>query len=297
MYGKQKPLCSSVPVTPSWWGRRAGRRPESAAHEIPARRQPGPLADRVAQAQQRSPRQRSRGGSSPARRLPGSGPCRLPGKARPSRPRTSPAGLPRRVLPAGSRRACLASGHGNGASPRLSAKSHGSLRAGVQAWAPGILTGAERRRRAAAGGGVGGGDVRGDGLRAGRSAPGSGRGVPGTGRAGWGCWCRSQPRGSASSAGTGAASSPARGRGGRRGGARLPRKSGQAPAYGSFRADPGWTAAETTLKEAGLLSSDTGPHRAHVSDEVKFSLRYCDDTHITRELGEDPPPGSARPAL
>jgi hypothetical protein len=44
--------------------------------------------------------------------------------------------------------------------------------------------------------------------------------------------------------------------------------------------------AETTLKEAGLLHSDTGPHRVEVSPDVIYSLRYHDDEHIARELGE-----------
>jgi hypothetical protein len=73
---------------------------------------------------------------------------------------------------------------------------------------------------------------------------------------------------------------------------------GRSPAYASFRAEPGWAAAETALKAVGLLCAyaDAGPHRADVSDDVKFSLRYCDDTHIARELGEDPPPAPAGPA-
>jgi len=52
----------------------------------------------------------------------------------------------------------------------------------------------------------------------------------------------------------------------------------------------GRAAAETTLQAAGLLCAyaDARPHRADVSDDVKFSLRYCDNTHIARELGEDP---------
>jgi hypothetical protein len=31
-----------------------------------------------------------------------------------------------------------------------------------------------------------------------------------------------------------------------------------------------------------------GPHRSHVGDAVKFSLRYSDE-HVARELGEPPP--------
>jgi len=42
------------------------------------------------------------------------------------------------------------------------------------------------------------------------------------------------------------------------------------------------------LKETGLIYSSTGPHQVHihVSDDVRFSLRYSDDDPIARELGE-----------
>jgi hypothetical protein len=62
--------------------------------------------------------------------------------------------------------------------------------------------------------------------------------------------------------------------------------AGQSPAYAELRSQPGWTYAETALKETGLLYTDNGPHRVHLSDDVKFSLRYSDDRHIADELGE-----------
>jgi hypothetical protein len=52
-------------------------------------------------------------------------------------------------------------------------------------------------------------------------------------------------------------------------------------------------AAEAVLKETGLICSISGPDQVHVSDDVKFSLRYSDDEHIARELGEPPPPDQA----
>lgn len=62
----------------------------------------------------------------------------------------------------------------------------------------------------------------------------------------------------------------------------------QSDAYAGLRAQPGWGAAEAALKQAGLICSITGPGQVHVSDDVKFSLRYSDDDHIARELGEPP---------
>ena len=56
--------------------------------------------------------------------------------------------------------------------------------------------------------------------------------------------------------------------------------------YPALRAQPGWAAAEAALKEAGLIYSRSGPDEVHVSDDVRFSLRYTDDDHIARELGE-----------
>jgi hypothetical protein len=38
------------------------------------------------------------------------------------------------------------------------------------------------------------------------------------------------------------------------------------------------------LKETGLIYS-SGLDEVHVSDDVRFSLRYTDDDHIARELG------------
>ncbi len=58
--------------------------------------------------------------------------------------------------------------------------------------------------------------------------------------------------------------------------------------YPALRAQPGWAAAEAALKEAGLIYSRSGPAEVHVSDDVRFSLRYTDDDHIARELGEPP---------
>jgi hypothetical protein len=63
--------------------------------------------------------------------------------------------------------------------------------------------------------------------------------------------------------------------------------------YPALRARPGWAAAEAALKQAGLIYSTTGPDEVRVSDDVKFSLRYSDDDHIARELGETPPPNQA----
>jgi hypothetical protein len=65
--------------------------------------------------------------------------------------------------------------------------------------------------------------------------------------------------------------------------------AGQSGTYADLRAQPGWAAAETELKETGLFYSINGPDEVHVGDDVKFSLRYSDDGHIARELGEPPP--------
>ena len=56
--------------------------------------------------------------------------------------------------------------------------------------------------------------------------------------------------------------------------------------YPALRAQPGWAAAEAALKETGLIYSISGPDEVNVSDDVRFSLRYTDDDHIARELGE-----------
>ena len=69
----------------------------------------------------------------------------------------------------------------------------------------------------------------------------------------------------------------------------------QSDAYPGLRARPGWTAAEAALKEAGLIYSSSGPDEVHVSDDVRFSLRYSDDDHIARELGEPEPLYQAAP--
>ncbi len=62
----------------------------------------------------------------------------------------------------------------------------------------------------------------------------------------------------------------------------------QSNAYAGLRAQPGWDAAEAALKQTGLIYSINGPGQVHVSDDVKFSLRYSDDDHIARELCEPP---------
>jgi hypothetical protein len=67
----------------------------------------------------------------------------------------------------------------------------------------------------------------------------------------------------------------------------------QSDTYAGLRARPGWAAAEAALKEAGLIYSSSGPDEVHVSDDVRFSLRYRDDDHIARELGEPPLPAQA----
>jgi hypothetical protein len=69
----------------------------------------------------------------------------------------------------------------------------------------------------------------------------------------------------------------------------------QSDAYPGLRARPGWTAAEAALKEAGLIYSSSGRDEVHVSDDVLFSLRYRDDGHIARELGEPGPLYQAAP--
>ena len=43
------------------------------------------------------------------------------------------------------------------------------------------------------------------------------------------------------------------------------------------------------MRPIRLIYSINGPDEVHVSDDVKFSLRYSDDDHIARELGEPPP--------
>ncbi len=63
----------------------------------------------------------------------------------------------------------------------------------------------------------------------------------------------------------------------------------QGDAYADLRARADWATAEAALKETGLIYSSSGPGEVHVSDDVKFSLRYSDDDHIARELGEPLP--------
>ena len=44
-------------------------------------------------------------------------------------------------------------------------------------------------------------------------------------------------------------------------------------------------AAEATLNQTGLIYNSNGLDEVHVSDDLRFSLRYSDDDHITREFG------------
>ena len=70
-------------------------------------------------------------------------------------------------------------------------------------------------------------------------------------------------------------------------------RSGKAETTPPCGTRPGWAAAEAALKQTGLIHSDSGPDEVHVSDDVMFSLRYWDDGHIARELGEPPLPAEA----
>jgi hypothetical protein len=63
---------------------------------------------------------------------------------------------------------------------------------------------------------------------------------------------------------------------------------GQTDTYAELREQPGWTDVEAALKQVGLIYSRSGPYEVHVSDDVRFSLRYSNDDHIARELGEPP---------
>jgi len=56
---------------------------------------------------------------------------------------------------------------------------------------------------------------------------------------------------------------------------------GHTPRYASFR--EAHQHAEHTLQESGVLRSSTGPHRALVSSDVRFSLRHADDQHLAAE--------------
>jgi hypothetical protein len=38
-----------------------------------------------------------------------------------------------------------------------------------------------------------------------------------------------------------------------------------------------------------MIYTINGPGQVHLSDDVKFGLRYSDDDHTARELGEPPP--------
>jgi len=62
--------------------------------------------------------------------------------------------------------------------------------------------------------------------------------------------------------------------------------------YATFRDSDHYRHAETALKRAGTLYSVNGPHRVDVSDDVLYSLRYRDDTHIARERGEHTTPAA-----
>lgn len=65
---------------------------------------------------------------------------------------------------------------------------------------------------------------------------------------------------------------------------------GHGPRYATFRDTDQHRHADATLKRAGILYSDHGPHHVRVSDDVLYSLRYRDDTHIAHERGEHAPP-------
>lgn len=67
-----------------------------------------------------------------------------------------------------------------------------------------------------------------------------------------------------------------------------PPAAGQSDTSADLQAQSGW-AAQTALKETGLICSSNGPRRMHISDDVGFSLRYSGDGHIARELGEETP--------
>jgi hypothetical protein len=54
--------------------------------------------------------------------------------------------------------------------------------------------------------------------------------------------------------------------------------------YLAFRQDHLYV--EQSLKDAGFIRCHNGPHRIEVSDDILFSLRYRDDTHIAYERGE-----------
>ena len=54
---------------------------------------------------------------------------------------------------------------------------------------------------------------------------------------------------------------------------------GQTSDYARFRTDRQHD--EHVLKQAGLVHSVAGPHHARLSRDVMFSLRYCNDDHIT----------------
>ena len=61
---------------------------------------------------------------------------------------------------------------------------------------------------------------------------------------------------------------------------------GRGPTYAEFRDNDPYRHAEATLKQAGILYSDYGPHHVAVTDDVLYSLRYRDDAHIARDRGE-----------
>jgi hypothetical protein len=65
--------------------------------------------------------------------------------------------------------------------------------------------------------------------------------------------------------------------------------TGQNGTYAELRDQPGWADVEAALKQAGLIYSRSAPYEVDVDDDVRFSLRYTNDDHIARELGEPPP--------
>lgn len=56
------------------------------------------------------------------------------------------------------------------------------------------------------------------------------------------------------------------------------------PRYATFRDTEPHRYAEAALERAGILTSDH-TRRINVSDDVLYSLRYRDDTHIAAEHG------------
>lgn len=66
---------------------------------------------------------------------------------------------------------------------------------------------------------------------------------------------------------------------------------GHGPQYATFRDNDQNRHAEAALERAGILHNDHDTNHVRVSDDVLYSLRYRDDTHIAHPRGErDPGP-------